>query len=171
MVAGVSASISIDVKSQLVGTADLGTPRAPATLAGLLQFTPGTDATSKANIQFADTRTLAASATENLDLSGVLVDGLGAVITAAEIVAIAITADSANTNDVILGGAASNAFVGPFSGTTPAIAIAPGDFAVLTCKRGWAVTAGTGDLLKVTNSAAGTPVSYSIVIIGRTVAA
>lgn len=171
MPAGVTASITLDIKSQLSGTADLGTPRAPANLSALLQLIPGTDATNKANLQFADIRTLAASATENLDLTGALVDALGATFNASEVVVIAIKADAANTNDVILGGAASNAFVGPFSGTTPALSVAPGDFHVLTCKRGWPVTAGTGDLLKVANGAAGSSVSYSIVILGRTTAA
>jgi hypothetical protein len=171
MAAGVTASISLDIQAQLVGTADLGTPRAPANLSALLQLVPGTDTTSKADLMFADTRTLAASATENLDLTGVLTQALGSAFNAAEVVAIAIKADPLNTNDVILGGAASNAFVGPFSGTTPAMSTAPGDFNVLTCKRGWPVTAATGDLLKVTNGGGTTPVSYSIIIIGRTVAA
>lgn len=171
MVAGVSASIAVDIKAQQIGTADLGTPRAPANLSALLQFIPGTDTTSKADLLFADERTLAASATENLDMAGVLTTGLGATITAAEVVAIYIEADPTNVNDVIVGGAASNAFVGPLSGTTPALSVAPGDFHLLTCKRGWLVTAGTGDILKATNGAAGTPVSYSIVVIGRTVAA
>jgi len=173
MVAGVTASIAVSIKSQLVGVGDLGTPRAPVNLDALLQLTGGTDATSKANILFADNRTLAASATENLDLAGALADALGATFTAAEVVAIYVRAVAANTNSVVVFGAASNAFNGPLSGTTPklTLTLAPGDFALLTCKNGWAVTAGTGDLILVANSGAGTPVSYDIVIIGRTAAA
>jgi hypothetical protein len=37
-----------------------------------LEFSPGTAAVGQANVLFSDTRTLAASATENLDLAGVL---------------------------------------------------------------------------------------------------
>lgn len=171
MVAGVTASISLGIKAQLTGTADLGTPRAPANLDALLQFSPGTDTTGKADLLFADARTLAASATENLDLAGVLVQGLGTVFTAAEIVAIVVQASAANTNDVVIGGAASNAFLGPFGDATDTVKVAPGDFIALTCKRGWPVTAGTADILKVANGGAGTGVTYSILIIGRTVAA
>ncbi|MBO9710571.1 MAG: hypothetical protein J7521_20410 [Caulobacter sp.] len=171
MVAGVTASIAVNIKSQLVGVGDLGTPRVPVNVEALLSLTAGTDATSKANVLFADTRTLAASATENLDLAGALADALGATFTAAEVVAIYVKAAAGNTNSVVLFGAASNAFNGPLSGTTPKLTLAPGDFALLTCKNGWTVTAGTGDLILVANSGSGTPVSYDIVVIGRTVAA
>lgn len=33
---------------------------------------------------------------------------------------------------------------------------------------GFGVTANTGDLLKITNSAGGTPVTYTVVLIGTT---
>lgn len=171
MAAGVTASIAVDIKAQLTGTADLGTPRAPANLSALLQFIPGTDTTGKADLLFADERSIAASGTENLDLAGVLTTALGATFTAAEIVAIYIEADDTNTNSVVVFGAASNAFNGPLSGTTPKITLQPGNSALLTCKQGWAVTAGTGDLVLVANSSSGTPVVYRVILIGRTVAA
>jgi hypothetical protein len=49
---------------------------------------------------------------ENLDLSGVLANALGATLAFTAIKAILIVADSANTNNVVVGGAASNGFVG-----------------------------------------------------------
>lgn len=171
MVAGVTASISVNIQAVQAGTGDLGTPRAPVNVNALLQLVAGTDTTQKADILFADTRTLAASATENLDLAGVLAGALGGTITAAEVVAIYVKAAAENTNNVVAFGAASNAFNGPLSGTTPKLTLAPGDFALLTSKSGWGVTAGTGDLLLVANSAAGTSVAYDIVIICRSVAA
>ncbi len=171
MVAGVTASIAVNIKSQLVGTGDLGTPRAPVNVEALLSLTAGSDTTSKADILFADTRTITASSSENLDLAGALANALGATFTAAEVVAIYVKAAKENTNSVVLFGAASNAFNGPLSGTTPKLTLAPGDFALLTCKTGWAVTAGTGDIILAANSGAGSSVSYDIVVIGRTVAA
>lgn len=116
---------------------------------------------------FMDDRTLAASATENLDLAGSLTDAFGATITFATVKAILVIAKAANTNDVVIGGAASNGFVGPFGGTTPTVSVKPGGLALMVApKTGWTVTASTGDILKMANSSSGTGVDYSIVIIG-----
>lgn len=122
----------------------------------------------RADIAYQDkSRTLAASATENLDLAGVLTDVFGATITDAKVKAIEVWADPGNTNDVVFGGAASNAFVGPFGGTLPTMALQPGGRAVIVAPNaGWTVTAGTGDILKVTNGGAGTPVTYGIKVLG-----
>lgn len=169
--AGVTADINLSVRAKLTGTADLGTPVAPVSIDKHIQITAGTDALGKADILWADTRTLAASATENLDLAGVLAGLLGGTVTAAEITAIIVTADKANMNDVVLFGAASNPFNGPLSGTTPKLTLGPDDLAVITNKKGWAVTAATGDLILVANSSSGTAVTYTITLIGRTVAA
>lgn len=169
--AGVTADISLSLRAKLIGAADLGNPVAPVAVDKLVQITAGTDAVGKADILWADTRTLAASATENIDLAGVLSGLLGGTVTAAEITAIIITADKGNTNDVVVFGAASNPFNGPLSGTTPKLTIGPDDVALITNRKGWPVTAGTGDIILVANSAAGTPVTYTLVLIGRTVAA
>lgn len=168
---GVTADIQLAFKGKLDGAADLGAPTAPVDFAKRVAIAAGTDALGKADILWADTRTLAASATENLDLAGVLSGLLGGTITAAEITAIIISADKGNTNDVVFFGAGSNPFNGPLSGTTPKLTIGPDDFAAITNKKGWTVTATTGDILLVANSAAGTPVTYTIILVGRTVAA
>jgi hypothetical protein len=96
---------------------------------------------------------------------------LGNPVAAAEITAIYVEALAANTNDVQLFGAASNAFNGPLSGTTPKYSVGPDDAVLMTSKKGWTVTPGTGDIILVANSGAGTSVTYTIVIFGRTVAA
>ncbi|MFB0875470.1 MULTISPECIES: hypothetical protein [unclassified Sphingobium] len=168
---GVTANIALSVAAKLTGTADLGNPLAPVTLEKVIRIVGGTDALGKADILFADTRTIAASSSENLDLAGVLTGLLGGTITAAEITAIIVTADAGNTNDVQIFGAASNAFNGPLSGTTPKLSVGPDDVAMITNRKGWTVTAGTGDILLVGNSGSGTPVTYTIILIGRTVAA
>ena len=171
MTAGVEASISVNLRATLSGSNDLGTPRAPALVEFLQGFSPGTDAITKANILFADTRTLVASATENLDILGALTDALGSTVSAAEVTAIWIEAADTNTNSVVAFGAASNAFNGPLSGTTPKVTLQPGNGMLFVCKQGWAGTAGTGDIILVANSGSGTSVDYTIVLIGRTTAA
>lgn len=116
-------------------------------------------------------RTLAASASENLDLSGALTDALGASLVFAKVKAIKIVSDPANTHDIVIGGAASNAFVGPFGAATHTIRLGPGDVWLVTRRdlAGWPVTAGTGDLLKVLNAGAVSPVIYYVNIIGTSV--
>lgn len=169
--AGVTADILLSIKAKLTGAADLGNPVAPVSIDKHVQITSGTTALGMADILWADTRTLAASATENLDLAGVLAGLLGTTIAAAEITAIYIEADSANTNDVVAFGAASAFFNGPLSGTTPKLTVGPGDMALITNRKGWAVTATTADIILMANSSSGTPVTYTIVLVGRTVAA
>ncbi len=131
-----------------------------------ITLTPGTSSGS-ADLIFMDTRILAASATENLDLAGGLVDPLGATLTFVTIKAIYVKASSANTNNVVVGGAGSNTLLGIFSDATDKILVKPGGvFMWVAPATGAPVTTLTGDILLVANSSSGTSVTYDIVIIG-----
>lgn len=122
----------------------------------------------QADVVFVDQRTISASSSEELDLAGSLTDPLGGSAVFAEVAAIEVRAAAGNTNNVVVGGAASNAFVGPFGAADNTIAVPPGGVLVLYHPGGgWAVTAGTGDLLQVANSGSGSTVTYDIVIVGR----
>jgi len=172
MTAGVTARISVELAASLTGSNDLGTPKLKlADIAKVLELAPGTAATDEANILFSDTRTIAASGNEDIDLAGSLSSAFGATITAAEIVAIYIAAASGNTNNVQVTRPASNGFIGPFLAAGDGVAIKPGEYQLLVSGSGWAVTAGTGDLINIANSSSGTGVTYDLVIIGRTTAA
>lgn len=132
----------------------------------LLQLATGTG-TGQADLVYAGQRTLAASGSENLDLAGGLTDAFGSTLTFVDVKAILVFASASNTNSVVVGGAASNAFTGPWGGTTPTTSIPPGGFAVFSHPgAGWTVTASTGDILKVANSGGSTGVTYRIVVIG-----
>lgn len=162
-----SAEIRLNARVEETGTGDLGTPRKTHLLALTKLLTNGTT-DGKANLVWSDQRTLAASATENLDLAGVLSGAFGATLTFAEIVAIIVRAADGNTNNVEVGGAASNAFATPFGDASDVVVIPPGGAMMLLAPNtGWAVTASTGDLLKIANSAGGTGVTYDILIVGR----
>lgn len=169
--AGVKATLQIRVDATLEGTADLGTPSISTHIDRQLSFLPGTAATNQADIMWSDTRTLAASLGEDLDLKGTLVNALGATVNCSEVVAIYVEASVKNTNTVLIGNAATNGFIGPFGAATHTLKLAPGEFVLLSSKAGWAVTAGTADLLHVLNGGAGAAVTYNIVVLGRTVAA
>jgi hypothetical protein len=132
----------------------------------VINLSNGTGA-GKANQIFADTRTLAASATEDLDLAGVLVDFFGATITFTKIKYIKIIADAANTNNVVIG-AGTAPWIGLLNaaGTItlrPGAHFAAGDASAT----GMPVVATTGDILKILNSAGTTVVNYTVIIIGE----
>jgi hypothetical protein len=168
--AGVAAALSVGIHAKQTGTADLGTPQILVDILKEIDFTPGTASVNQANVLFSDTRTLTASSNENLDVAGILADALGAVINAAEIVAIYIAAAPGNTNDVQVTRPASNG-VPLFLAAGDGFALGPGDFSLRTYRNGVTVTPATGDLINIANGGAGTSVTYDIVIIGRTVAA
>ena len=132
----------------------------------VLPLTTGTSA-GQANIVFTSTRTLAASANETLDLICSLTDAFGQTVNAVKIVALYVRAAAANTNQVVVGGAASNGFVAPFGSATDAVKLPPGASLNLINDAGWTAVAGTGDLLKIANGGSGTPVTYDIAIVAR----
>lgn len=127
-------------------------------------------AAGQADKSWWDHRTLAISTSETLDLAGSLLDPFGGTITMARIKGLLISADTTNTNNVVVGGATSNAVAGLFGATTHTAIVRPGATLVWLAgtadATGYVVTAGTGDLLQVANSGAGTTVGYSIVVIG-----
>jgi hypothetical protein len=130
-------------------------------------FSSGTAAGQVDRI-IADTRTIAASGNDDLDLNGVLTDLLGGVVSLLRVKVLVVRASAANVNNVVVGGGASNPFINWATGTTPAVVVRPGGLFVLAASdaTGYAVTAATGDILRITNSGAGSSVTYDIVILG-----
>lgn len=163
-----STDILFQVGAYLSNTsADLTVPAANFAYAQSIHLDSGTGLNA-ADKLYADSNTLAASANVDIDLAGGLTDALGAALTFARVKALFLRAAVGNSNNVVIGGAASNQFVGPFGAAAHTIAVKPGGFMgfVAPDATGWAVTAGTGDLLRIANSGAGSSVTYDVVIIG-----
>lgn len=165
-------SVQLAVETDLTRTDGLASATATAPWTYGLQWPDGT-AANTANRVYQGRRTLAASANEDLDLHGgagtvLLTDTYGATITFARIRLIVVKAAASNTNNVVIGGAATNTFVGPFGAATHTIALPPDGFymAAAPGTAGWTVTGATGDLLRIANSAAGTSVTYDIFLVG-----
>ncbi|WP_434612077.1 hypothetical protein [Tabrizicola sp. M-4] len=130
----------------------------------------------QADILYMAQRTILTGANDDIDLAGVLTNAFGQVITAAEIVALFIhnqpISGADNTTNLTIGGG-TNPVTGLLGGTTPTIGpIRPRGFMLLgnpgatgICP----VTAGTGDILRVANSA-GATINYQIAILARSVA-
>jgi hypothetical protein len=164
----VTANVSASVSGSQTSALDLGTITFPFSTTASTAFTSGTGA-GQVDMVFTDTRTLSASATENLDLAGSLTGALGTTLTFARIKAVFISAAAANTNDVQVTRPASNG-TALFMAAGDGIALRPGAFFAWGSgsadATGVTVTAGTGDLLTVTNSAGTTSVTYTVVIVG-----
>jgi hypothetical protein len=163
-----TARLAVDFTAEQANDLDLGRGVADLMAPWLKQYTAGTGA-GQADLLWTDNRTLAASATESLDLAGgSLVDPFGNTVTFARVKVLLALADAGNTNDVLLGGAAANAWATWAGDVTDIARVKPGGvfLAAAPGATGYPVTAGTGDLLKVANSAGGTPVTYRIVLLG-----
>lgn len=163
-----TAELRAKFSAQQSGANDFGGPSFAPTIEKILQFTSGTGA-GMADILFADEREIAASSSEDLDLAGVLADAFGTTIAAAEVVAILIIADDANTNNVVVGDATSP--VPLFGGTNPTFAVKPGGFFFVAAPNAaglLTVGAGSTDDLKIANSSSGSSVTYQIAILART---
>lgn len=164
----VTAEIRAIFSATQTQSLDIGGPAvAPILLDKIIPFANGTGA-NQADIIWQDTRTLAASASEDLDLAGALTDAFGATVNAAELVAILVVADAANTNDVVLGAATQP--IPLFGGTNGTFSVKPGGLFLIAAPGAagqLTIGAGSTDDLKVTNSSSGTSVTYSIIILAR----
>lgn len=163
-----SASLSMSVRTTQQNTIDAGSASARRAVELALALTDGTGA-GQADRVFVDTRTLAASGTEDLDLAGALTDAFGTAQVFARVKALLVVADDGNSNNVVVSRPASNGLA-IFSAASDAVPVRPGGAFALGCgvadATGYAVTGGTGDLITVTNGGAGTGVTYSIAIVG-----
>jgi hypothetical protein len=163
-----TGKITVHVNGSQTAPLDLGTATFPFSTSGEANYAAGT-AAGQIDRVFTDTRTLAASATENIDLAGVHTDAFGATLTFAKVRAIYVSAASGNTNDVQVTRPASNG-VPWLMAAGDGIALRPGAFLAWASGTGdtnsVAVTPATGDLITFTNSAGTTGVTYTVVILG-----
>jgi hypothetical protein len=130
-------------------------------------LTDGT-AANQAQKLFRDQRTVTTGANDDLDLAGVLLDSFGQTLTFTAIKGIWVFSLTTNTTNLTIG-AGANPFATWLGGTTPTVGpIVPGGalFVYRPDAAGYTVTAGTGDILRIANSAGASAV-YDIAIIGE----
>ncbi len=159
----------LDVQATQTSALDLGSASVALPFTRQFVWASGTGA-NQADQMWSDERTLTASSTEDLDLTGTaLQNPFGVNIAFARIKGVIVYALPANTNNVVVGNV-TNGIVGWFGAATQSISVRPGGmFAIFAPDAtAYTVTAGTADLLHIANSGAGTSVTYDIVIIGAT---
>ena len=132
-----------------------------------MELTNGTG-TGQANSKWEDTRTLAASGNDDLDLAGGLTDAFGATITFTKIKFLVVTLDAPDGTLSLRVGpqGVANAWQGPFGGTGATVykTVTQAEILVFD-KYGFSVTAATGDILRINNPSASSVV-YHIFMIG-----
>lgn len=164
-----TSRLTLAASASQVSTLDLGVAQAQLAKSYTADLASGT-AAGQADRIFHDTRTLAPSGSEDIDLAGVLTDALGGALTFVRIKGLVVAAAAGNTNNVIVGGASSNGFVTWVGGATHTVTVRPGAtlalFAGAADAVGYTVTAATGDLLHVANSSSGTAVTYDVIVLG-----
>lgn len=161
--------LTTQIDATLTTARDLVTTTSPLTQRHRVELANGT-AAGQADLIFSDTRTVNASSNDDLDLAGSLTDANGNTLTFARVKGLYVKASASNTNNVLVGGDATNTFLTWVVAEADAVILRPGASLHLVAgvadATGYAVTAGTGDLLRITNSGAGTSVTYDIVIVG-----
>lgn len=171
---GLKAEILARLNVRQTGSQDFGGPDFSGSMQALVQLVDGTGE-GQANIAFMDERTVLTAANDDIDLAGVLTDAFGATVAGAEIVCLFVInkprldTDAANTTNLTIG-VGTNPVTGYLGGTTPTIGpIRPGDFVMFGGPNvgGFGViTAATGDILRIANSA-GATAKYQIGLIAR----
>jgi hypothetical protein len=176
---GLTLTAAVSLSGAIQKALDLTTPQDSISVSKALAFAFGSGA-AKADQIFHDRRTLAAGASEELDLAGPLVNPLGGTITFEKVKVIivfnrsdeALGAHTATDAEVAVGGAAADEFLGPFQAAGDAIGIPAGGFFAVGCKNadGWAVVVdytGNTDKLKVENLDGVDEALYDVILIGE----
>ena len=162
-----TGKLSYTLTASRSSTRDLGAASVSESLSYSQVIADG-DGANQAERVWGDSRSLAASATEEHDLAGGLTDGLGATITLTEVRALAVKASTANASTITLGGASSNAWEIWAGAAGDAIKLRPGGSLILIAPdaTGYAVTGGSADLLKVANDSTSVTAAYDIFVLG-----
>ena len=163
-----TTNLSVVLDTLYQSTLDLSTSNDAMKVEQTEYLTDGTTA-NKADVIWHDTRSLNATSSEDLDMAGSLTDAFGNTVTFVDVKGIFIrNKTTTSTYELAVGGASSNQFINWVGDSSDIVNIGAGGCLLLTAPvDGWAVTASTGDLLKINNANAGA-VSYDIVIWGTT---
>lgn len=159
----VTGSIKVDVNLIDARSADLES--AVNTLAKAFAWNVANGVGSnQADRIYADTRTLSASASEALDLTALA--NLYGSVSFAKVKAVIVLADGANVNNVqVIRTATTGALL--FMADGDGIEVRPGGiFAWVAPGTGFTVTDTSDDTITVTNSAGGSSVTYTIIVVG-----
>lgn len=153
LTATLSAQFNVSAYTKVINA--LQTGAAAFKINPSISFTNG-EAVNQAEVGIALVESITAAGNNDIDLAGVEADAFGDTITFTTIKGLIFEAPSANDSFINVGGEPTNPFLGPFANGSDIIKVEPGGFIVLCnpTAAGWAVTAGTGDILRLNNPGA-----------------
>jgi hypothetical protein len=163
-----SGTMSFNLKGLLTKALDIGTGTLNVDYTKRYTVSNGTGA-DQANMIWTDTRTLSASASEDLDLYGGLTNAFGDTMNFSAIKGVFIFAASGNTNNVLIGGDGSAPVVGWVGNGSDIVVVKPGGMFCLydPSAGGSGITNTTADILQIANSSSGSSVDYDIMVLGE----
>jgi hypothetical protein len=149
------------------GSNDLGSARFELAQDWSLSMSNGTG-TNQYDRMYSDTVSIAASTSLDLDLRGGLTDPFGVTLNMVELRAIFIRSRLANLNNLGIGGTVANQLTGIFSDASDRLDLRPGEvfFKGIFPDGAVTLTAGTADLLRLTNLAGTNTISVDVLIFG-----
>jgi hypothetical protein len=160
-----STQLDVNLALSLASALDLGSAAYAPSINKRITMPTGV-ASGQADLCFTDTRTVAPSGTDALDLAGSLTGPVGGTLTIVKLKLVLVRASAANTNNVRVNRPATNG-VPLFLAASDGIDVPPGGlFLWAGPGAGVTVTAATGDLLNIDNSGSGTSVTYDVVLVG-----
>lgn len=162
-----NGAMKVNVQGTLTASQNLGSASYNLNQTYAINLLQGSGA-NQADIIYANTYTIAASGTQNIDLYGVLQDAHGNTINMTTVKGLFVYAYPGNTNNVLIGGAGSNPWATWCNAGTDQVTARPGGFILLGCQdvTGYTVNSSTGHVLQLANSSSGTSVQCDIVVIG-----
>jgi hypothetical protein len=166
-------NVKLSINALKTNALDLSSSTDPLLINWTYSFTNGTGV-DQANQFWSDTRSLAATSADNLDLAGVLVSslGIGSTITFTKIKGIFIKHKTAAASAAMqVGGHATLALLTMLNGTPDldtaqsSINVVPGGGLALIAPNAAGYIVGTEDMLRIYNGGAAS-IDYDIVILG-----
>lgn len=151
--------VRLTVRTTLSGTQGASTPIDDFSETITSAFTNGTNA-AQATVEYHDTHTLTNGASVELDLAGVLTNGIGQTVTFAKVRGMLVHNQGTNvaTDVLVVGGTNAATWDGWTTAAASTFKVGPGgyDLKVNPSLAGFAVAATTGDKIKFTNSGSNT---------------
>lgn len=116
---------------------------------------------------YSDSFSVAQSVNTDLDLSGTLTGVYGTVVFTAIKGILVVAGTNTGLGNLVIGNV-TNGIVAPFGAATHSIAVAPGGFFAITnpSAAGFAITAGTVDLLRIATAATAGTYTFDVVVVG-----
>jgi hypothetical protein len=163
--ATLESRLQVNINSVLTNTSGLTTASAPLQRVWTMALPTGVGASQSDKLYTLSNEPILTGATLSIDVKAALTDAFGAAFTPAKLRVVYIYASTANTTDLTLFGDANSVPILDTAATTTVLKAGGLFLKAQPAAAGIAVTAGTGDIIKIVN-AAGATAYVDVVLIG-----